>query len=121
MDTEQVIWLVVAVVAVLALLALAAALTSRKRKRDQEHRRLRATELRSEADEHAQVLPEAELAAREQRLEAERLRVEAERAHERATEAETGYLQQEAQREDRLREAARIDPDGDGGTHRREG
>lgn len=120
MDSEEVIWIVVAVVVVLALVALAVALAKRRRRRDEEHRRLRAAELRTEADQHGRVLPEAELEAREQRLEAERLRVEAERARERAEEAETGYLQQAAQREDRLREAERIDPDGGGGAHRRD-
>lgn len=122
MDTEEVVWIIVAVVVVVALVALLAGLLSRKRKRDEEHRRLRAAELRSEADQHGRSLPDAEIEAREKRLEAERLRVEAERAQERAAEAETGYLQQAAQREDRLREAERIDPDGnDGGSHRREG
>lgn len=119
MDTEEIVWLVVAVVVVAALAALALAMLRRKHARDTEHRRQRATELRTEADEHARSLPDAELVAREERLKAERLRVEAERANERAREAETGYLQESALREDRLREADRIDPDAGGGTHRR--
>lgn len=111
MDTEQIIWIVVAVAVVAALLALALVLMRRKAEKDATERREHATELRTEASRHAKTLPEAELRAQEERLEAERLRLEADRAQERAQEAETGYVQQEAQREDRLREADRIDPD----------
>lgn len=111
MDTKEIIWIAVAVVVVLALAALARLLVHRKREKDAADRRERATELRTEASQHARGLPDAQLRAEEERLKAERLRLEADRAQERAQKAETGYLQQAARREDRLREADQIDPD----------
>lgn len=111
MDTEEVIWIVVAVAVVLALVALAWMLMRRKHEKDAVEKRQRAAELRSEADHRAQVLPDAELRAKEERVKAEALRLDAERAEVRAQEAETRFLQQSAGREDKLREADQIDPD----------
>lgn len=117
MDTDQVIWIVVAVVVVLAIAALALMLMRRAQHKKNVHRAERASELRTEADQRAQVLPDAQLRAQEERVQAERLRLEAERAQARAQEAETGYLQEAATHEDRLREADQIDPDTDPGTN----
>jgi flagellar biosynthesis/type III secretory pathway M-ring protein FliF/YscJ len=111
MDSQDIVWIVVAVVVVLALVALARMLMTRKRERDLAARREHATELRTEASQHAQELPDTGLRAQEERLKAERLRLEADRAQQRAQEAETGYQQQAALHEDRLREADQIDPD----------
>ena len=111
MDAKGIIWIVAAVVVVLVLVALAATLMRRRREKDVVQRREHATELRTNVDQHAHELEDARLRAEEERLKAERLRLQAERAHERAHDAETGYLQQAAQHEDRLREADRIDPD----------
>lgn len=116
MDTDQVIWIVVAIAVVLALAALAWMLMRRRHQKEAEENRHRAAELRNEAGQHAQVLPDAELRAKEERLKAERLRLDAERAQDRAQEAETGYMQQAAVHEDRLREADQIDPDAGGDT-----
>lgn len=119
MDEDQIIWVVVAVVVLVALLALAAMLSRKAKDKKQEHQRQHATALRTEAQEHAQGLPDAELRAQEERIKAEKLRLEAEKAQERAHEAETAHLQQAATHEDKLREADRIDPDAPGGAHKR--
>lgn len=111
MNTQEIIWIVVAVVVVVVLVVLARLLMRRKQQRAVEARREHATELRTEASQHAEALPEAQLRAEEERLKADRLQLEAERAEQRAQEAETSYLQQAAKHEDRLREAERIDPD----------
>lgn len=118
MDTDQVIWIVVAVVVVLAIAALALMLMRRAQHTKNVERAERASELRTEAHQHAQVLPDAQLHAQEERLQAEKLRLEAERAQERAHEAETGYLQEAATHEDRLREADQIDPNANPGSNR---
>lgn len=119
MDNEEIIWIVVGVAVLLALVALALMLSRKAKAKKQERQRRHATELRNEAQHHAQGLPDAELRAQEERVKAEKLRLEAERAQERAQEAETGYLQQAATHEDKLREADRVDPDAGGGTHKR--
>ena len=110
MDTEQIIWIVVAVVVVLVIAALALMLMRRAQHKKNVERAQRASKLRAEADQHGQGLPDEQLRAQEERLRAEKLRLEADRAQAKADEAETGYLQEAATREDRLREADQIDP-----------
>lgn len=117
MDTQEIIWIVVAVVVVLALVALAAGLMTKKKhdraEADRVERTERAAELRHEADRQAQVLPDAEIRAKEEQLNAEKLRLEADQAQERAQLAETEHLQQAARHEDHLREADKLDPQGE--------
>jgi len=109
-ETDQIIWIIVAVVVVLALLALLAAL-ARKRKATQD--RHHAESLRQEAHSHQGMVQQEELRAREAEAEAERKRVEAERAESAATEARQAHLQEHARVEDQVREADRVDPDVD--------
>lgn len=113
MDTEQVIWIVVAVAVVLLIAGLVMWAMRKKQEKDVHVRAEKATEIRHEAERHATVLPDAELRAQEEKVKAEKLRREAERAEERANAAETDYLQQEARYEDQVREADRLDPDVD--------
>lgn len=117
MDTDQVIWIVVAVVVILAIAALAWMLSRRAQHKKTVERTKQASALRAEADQRAQSLPDAQMRAQEERLKAEKLQLEAERAQHRAKDAETGYLQEAAAHEDRLRQADEIDPEVDG-THR---
>lgn len=107
MDTDTVVWIVVAVVVVLAILGLLAVLMNRRKTA---HRRAQATELRHEAASRASVIEEADLQAREAKVEADRARYEAEQAQEKAQEAERARTQEEAHREDQVREADRLDP-----------
>lgn len=120
MDSDEITWIVVAVALVLALIALAFLLARLKQAKKTQERRERAGELRTEADQHAHALPTEELRAREEKVRAERLRLEAQQAEAQAHEAETGYLQEAARHEDRLREADRLDPDGPSGSDRRD-
>lgn len=132
MDTEQILLIVALVVLALLVVGLLA-WAARKKKKEQQRREdaERAQRLRAEADQRANVIPEArleaeqaELEAEQVRLEAERQQLEADRARARADEAKTGLAHEEAAYEDRVREADRVDPRDrpdhpeQGGTHR---
>ena len=104
LSTAQITWIIVAVLVVLVLLAVLGALARRRRATRQEQARARAEEIRREAATQQPAVKEAE-------LEAEQRRVDAERADLAARKAEREASQTRAQREDRLREADRIDPD----------
>lgn len=106
MDTETLIWIIVAIVVALLLLGLAAVLMRRKKER----RQAQATELRQDAVARTPRLDEADVQAHEARAEAERARLEAERAQAKAQEAEEARTVEAAEYEDRLREADRLDP-----------
>lgn len=111
METETLVWIIVAVVVVLAALALVMAL-QKKRQRDRELRREQAGQLRSEA---VAATPDVRTAA--ERLHhaearAELAHVEARKADEEVVELTKVLASEEAHREDHLREADRIDPDG---------
>ena len=107
MDSDTVIWIVVAVVVALLILGLLAALINKKRT---EQRKAQAAALRQDAQSRAPDLDEADVRAREAEVEAERARLEAERAQSRAMEAEQVRAAEQAGYEDRIREADRVDP-----------
>jgi len=107
MDSDTVIWIVVAVVVALLILGLLAALMN---KRKTEQRKAQAAELRQDAQSRTPDLDEADVRAREAEVEAERARLEAERAQTRAAEAEQARAAEQAGYEDRIREADRLDP-----------
>jgi hypothetical protein len=103
-STEQIVWLVVGVIVVLAVVAAVVAAGRKSRAVRRERNRRQAHEIREEV---AAGTPGLESA----RTEAEKARAQADAAHARATEAERGAAHQEAELEDRLREADRLDPD----------
>jgi FtsZ-interacting cell division protein ZipA len=107
METETLIWIIVAIVVALLVLGLAAALWSRKQK---ERRSAQAAQLRREAQARGPDLDEADVRARAARVEADRARVEAQQADAKAREAEQARSMEEAEYEDRIREADRLDP-----------
>lgn len=111
MDTDTVIWIIVAVVVVLALLTLAALAIRKKQARDAEQRRGQAQELRQQATSTAPGVTEAQLRTEEADAEARLMRTEAERAEQRAAEEKRQLAAEEAQREDLIRDADRLDPD----------
>lgn len=111
MTDEQLIWLIVAIVAVLAVLGLLAWMAKRRKAQQLEQDRIRAQEIRHEAATKTTDVRDSSLQAREAELQAERARLEAEKAERRAAEAQQGAAVEEAQYEDRLREADRVDPD----------
>lgn len=110
MDTETIIWIVVAVVVALVVLALLGWAFGKKRKLD--HRE-RASELRSDVQARSGGIVESDRDARAAQADAERARLEAERADARAREARVARDQERAELEDRVREADRVDPDVD--------
>ena len=110
METDTLVWIIVTVVVVLAAAALVVAL-QKKRERERELRREQAGQLRQEA---VSATPDVRTAA--ERLHhaearAELAHVEARRADDDVVEAKRVLAAEEAQREDRLREADRVDPD----------
>jgi hypothetical protein len=100
MDTDTLIWIIVAAVIVLLLLGLAAVMVSRKKK---EQRKAQAAELREDAVARSPRVDEADARARA-------ARTEAERAEAKAREAEQARTVEQAEFEDRIREADRLDP-----------
>lgn len=107
METETLVWIIVAVVVALLILGVLAAMMNKKKK---ERHQARATELRHDAATRTPAVEEADVRAREAQVEADRARYEAERAQARAQEAEQARSMEEAGMEDRLREADRLDP-----------
>lgn len=99
-------WIIVAVVIVVVLLVAFAAWRAQRRKK----MAARAEELRSEARSHAPEIGQNRQDAREAQVRADAARLEAERAQRESEAAQTALAQQEAAREDRLREADRLDP-----------
>lgn len=102
-------WIILAIIVVVVVVALVAlALALRKRRRQQ--RAARASELRSEAMAKGGDVTVGRRQASTLDANAQMARAEAERAEEKAAEARRAVQQQEAEREDRLREADRLDP-----------
>ena len=99
-------WIILAVVIVVVLLIALAVWRSMQRKKHA----AQAEELRSEARKHAADLGPSRQEAREAQLRAEAAQLAAERAQRDADAASTTLAQQEAVREDRIREADRLDP-----------
>lgn len=114
MDTQQIIWLVVAIVVVVVLLAALAAVMrrsrDRRRERDLEERRVQAQELRHEAVGKSSTVQNSELQAQEAEAEASIARTRAERAEVEAVDARRAADIEHARQEDVVREADRIDP-----------
>lgn len=104
--------LIAALVAVIVVGVLLVALSSR-RAQTQADNKMRAHELRVEATAEADVIRERELDAQTAQVEADRARLEAERAEARAVQALLALEQTEAQVEDKVREADRLDPEVD--------
>lgn len=105
-------WIILAVVVIVVVAAVVAAVVMHKRK--QESRRLRAEELRRDAQAHdAGTLSETQREAERRAAEAEQARIEAQRAEERAEAARRQAQVDEARVEDQVREADRLDPDVD--------
>lgn len=107
METETVIWIVVAVVVALLVLGLLANLMS---KRKTEHRRTEAAELRQDAQARTPDLDQADVRARAAQVEADQARLNAQQAEAQALEAEQARAAEQATYEDRIREADRLDP-----------
>jgi len=99
-------WIIVAVVIVVVLLIALAAWRAAQRKKHA----ARAEELRSEARSHSAELGSTRQEAQEADVRAQAARLEAERTQREADAAKTALAQEEAAREDRIREADRLDP-----------
>jgi uncharacterized protein HemX len=110
MDTSDIVWLVVAILVVLAVIALLVAMMRKRKEKKAESDRLHAQQLRREAATHAGGIAQSQVQARESEARAMRARLEAERAEAEAAEAQQALDMEQAKREDRLREADRIDP-----------
>jgi hypothetical protein len=113
MDTDTWIWIIVAAVVVLALLAVAAVAMRKKQQIKAEQRRVHADELRHQATATTPNVTEAQLRAEEADAQASLARTEAQRADEQAALERQRLAAEEAQREDLVREADRLDPDVD--------
>ncbi len=118
MSTEMLILLIVVVVVVLLAIGLFAMMSSRRKAEQAEQDRAHAGQIRGEAAATGTAVRDSDLEAREAKIEADRARLEAEQAESRASEAQQGVQVEEARREDKFREADRVDPDVD---HRSEG
>ena len=103
-------WVIGILVVVAVLLLIGLVWTSVRRKQDQV-RRERAGELRSEAAGTALDQHEHEARARQTHAEAQRAKAEADQLEVQAAKEQTAYDQTRAQREDAVREADRVDPD----------
>lgn len=102
-------WIIVVIVVIVVIALIAMMLNKRKA----EQNRAQAEGLRSEARGQTADVHESHLRAQEAEADAERRRVEAERAEQQAAQARQGAQVDQAQHEDQLREADRLDPDVD--------
>ena len=118
MDTDTLIWVIVAVVVALVILAAVAMALNGGSKKRQADRRAQARHLRHEAEATTPSLSEAQLRASEADAQAQLARAEAERVERQAESERRRLAAEEAQREELVREADRIDPDVD---HRADG
>lgn len=107
MTTTEIIWTIVIAIAALVLIALVVAAM---RKKSQEADHAHAAQLREQADTRASAIPDAETRAQEAELAAEQARVRAEKEARQARMAKDDLLQQEAEHEDQIRAADRLDP-----------
>lgn len=102
-------WIILIIV-IIIIIALIGFLLNR---RNIAQKSARAEELRTEARSQSADMHESDLQAREAAAEADRKRAEAERAEQQAQQARQGADVDQAQHEDRMREADRIDPNVD--------
>jgi flagellar biosynthesis/type III secretory pathway M-ring protein FliF/YscJ len=125
MDTDTLVWIIVAVVIVLAMVAVVVMALRKKGEQELEDRREQAGELRQQASSTAPDVTDAQLRAEEADAKASLARTEAQRADEQAEAAKHRLAVEEAGQENLLRDADRVDPDVDhrsaddtGGSHR---
>lgn len=111
--SDTVIWIIVAAVVVLAVLAVLVLAIRAKQRKDVEHRRADAEELRRKATAAGPDLTEAQLRAQEADAQSQLAAREAERAEQAAEEERQRVAAEEAHREHLVREADRLDPDVD--------
>jgi hypothetical protein len=109
-SASEIGWIIVLALVVIVLIGMAGYLMNRKKA---EQNRARARDLRLEASSGATVIPDAQVKAQEAEARAERARLEAERAEAEAALANSSLIAEQAQYEDRIREADRLDPDVD--------
>jgi FtsZ-interacting cell division protein ZipA len=114
-ETGTIVLIIVIAVIVLALIGLFGWMSNKKKR---EHRHAEAERIRHEAAAGTGGIQESEVRAREAEARAEQARLQAERAEQDAARAHQGVTQEQAQHEERIREADRIDPAVD---HRSEG
>ena len=107
MDTTEVI---ITVVVILVLLAIIAAVVMAARKKRRQADAARATELRHEAQQRATDIPQTRAQAQEAEAQAEQARLRAESAEQRAMQARQAAAQTQAEHEDQIRAADRLDP-----------
>lgn len=105
--------IIIVALVVLAALVVIGLVVASMRKRSRADDKVRAAQLRERAEVHASGLPEAQARADEEAALAEQRRLEAERAERRAAEAHQEVAQQQAQHEDQVRAADRLDPEVD--------
>lgn len=105
-------WLVIVLI-VLAVLLLVGLVWSMARRKQDQQRRTRADELRTEAAGSAQEHRDEEAKARAAEAEAARVRAEADQLEHRAQDQRSTSEVTRARHEDRIREADRLDPDVD--------
>jgi FtsZ-interacting cell division protein ZipA len=109
-STSQIVFIIVLALVIIALIGVAGYVMNKKKT---EQNRARAEDLRSEASSAATELPEAQVRAREAEARAERARLDAQKAEDDAAQANQALSAEQAQYEDRVREADRLDPDVD--------
>ena len=111
MDTEGIIWLVVAIVVVLAIIAaVAMVLGRRKKQHDLEVRRVQADQLRHQAAGQTEDVRTAEQRAEATQAEARLARERADGAERKAADAQRQASYEQARQEDDVREADQVDP-----------
>lgn len=110
MDTENIIWLVVAVVVVLAVAAALAMMARRRKQRDLEQRAAQADQLRHRAAAQTHDVRSSDLRAKEAEAEATLARARADRAEQEAVAVNQEAAFEQARQEGVVREADKIDP-----------
>jgi FtsZ-interacting cell division protein ZipA len=101
---------IVIIVAVLVVIAVVVTAVFGLNKRHRTQRHHEAVTLREEAVSGTPAIQESELHAQEAEARAERSRLQAERAEHEAAAARQGVDVEQAEYEDRIREADRVDP-----------
>ena len=110
MDTQDIVWIVVAALVVLALLALVAFLLRRRSAAKKRERLAHAEDLRGEAAGHAPRVQSAAERARTADVEAEAARARATQAEREAADAHQVLAHEQAAQEDVVRRADELDP-----------
>jgi FtsZ-interacting cell division protein ZipA len=101
------VWIVIIAIVVVAVIVGAVLVLN---KRNRAHKHHQAETLREEAVTKTPAIQESELHAQEAEARAERTRLQAERAEHEAAAARQGVDVEQAEYEDRIRQADRVDP-----------